>query len=652
MTPNKQADIQELEHDGNLWFILHKFLRSIASLPWLAEVVSLLGCIVFILQLWKYARLLPSVLDEGTYLYKGLLYVSGQYTMYQFYGPWSNKMPLSFLIPGSIQYLLEPGLLTGRGFAIALAVLMLLGSWVLGKRLGGRWWAAAVVWIFAINISAIKMFSLGVSQGLIACMLVWTLILVIGDDRPTWQIALGSILAGLMAITRLNLMPVLPVLILYVFWAHGRRKGLIAASLGILTIIIGYLIFWPGILQVWALLLPRSVTPFLNKWRTQTYFSSVWNPVITKENQILSLSQSIRNHFTALIALLIAVLLWPIKGGFKKKSDLRTAVFLCALFIILLLIHTWSSVGSYYCVFCLSSYLTFFSSIGILLIPLTYTAWRKQIPLRLQLVIILLIIFISTLVGFGVYEQIGKQILEIQIPRSILEFPDKVSGTVPIQNYLKKTYDYDFKTSRRVVSTILGFGISLLILFLAFVIRVIFPHLRKLFSKDNKSALPVYGYWALLLFLLIGSILSPVVDIMDERDAFFCNRDVIASYEAAGEHLASVIPPGAQVYWKGGNSVVPLLYVPEIKIYPPQLNGDYSYKYDGDPDQLLKYGWWSVPLADQWINEADFVLVQQRYYDEWYRKRLKSGAFEELESTNPTVYCEDNTHIRIFKRLP
>ena len=443
MTHNKQADIQELEHDGNLWFMLHKFLRSIASLPWLAEVVSLLGGIVFILQLWKYARLLPSVLDEGTYLYKGLLYVSGQYTMYQFYGPWSNKMPLSFLIPGSIQYLLEPGLLTGRGFAIALAVLMLLGSWVLGKRLGGRWWAAAVVWIFAINISAIKMFSLGVSQGLIACMLVWTLVLVIGDDRPTWQIALGSILAGLMAITRLNLMPVLPVLILYVFWAHGRRKGLIAASLGILTIIIGYLIFWPGILQVWALVLPRSVTPFLNKWRTQTYFSSVWNPVITKENQILSLSQSVRNHFTALIA----VLLWPIKDGFKKKSDLRTAVFLCALFIILLLIHTWSSVGSYYCVFCLSSYLTFFSSIGILLIPLTYTAWRKQIPLWLQLVIILLIIFISTLVGFGVYEQIGKQILELQIPRSILEFPDKVSGTMPLRNYLKKTYDYDFKTS-------------------------------------------------------------------------------------------------------------------------------------------------------------------------------------------------------------
>ncbi len=189
MTPNKQADIQELEHNGNVWFMFHEFLRSIASLPWLAEVVSLLGGIVFTLQLWKYARLLPSVLDEGTYLYKGLLYVSGQYTMYQFYGPWSNKMPLSFLIPGSIQYLLEPGLVTGRGFAIALAVLMLLGSWVLGKRLGGRWWAAAVVWIFAINISAIKMFSLGVSQGLIACMLVWTLVLVIGDDRPTWQIA-------------------------------------------------------------------------------------------------------------------------------------------------------------------------------------------------------------------------------------------------------------------------------------------------------------------------------------------------------------------------------------------------------------------------------------------------------------------------------
>ena len=56
-------------------------------------------------------------------------------------------------------------------------------------------------------------------------------------------------------------------------------------------------------------------------------------------------------------------------------------------------------------------------------------------------------------------------------------------------------------------------------------------------------------------------------------------------------------------------------------------------------------------MADQWIEEADFILVQQRFYDEWYRERLKTAEFEELESTPPSVYCEENSHIRIFRRV-
>jgi len=99
------------------------------------------------------------------------------------------------------------------------------------------------------------------------------------------------------------------------------------------------------------------------------------------------------------------------------------------------------------------------------------------------------------------------------------------------------------------------------------------------------------------------------------------------------------------------NSAVPLLYLPDIQVYPSQLNGDYTFKNYGDPDILVKHGYWSEELADRWLGEADFVLLQARFYDEWYRERLKNGAFEELESTPPSVYCEENTHIRIFKRV-
>ena len=77
------------------------------------------------------------MLDEGLYLYKGFLYASGRYWPFQDFGPWTNHMPLAFLIPGWIQRLVEPGLRTGRLYALALAALFLLAVWILARRLGG-----------------------------------------------------------------------------------------------------------------------------------------------------------------------------------------------------------------------------------------------------------------------------------------------------------------------------------------------------------------------------------------------------------------------------------------------------------------------------------------------------------------------------------
>ena len=49
----------------------------------------------------------------------------------------------------------------------------------------------------------------------------------LGEDRPLWQIILGSILAALAVLTRQNMAPVLPLLVLYIFWQHGKSDVLI-----------------------------------------------------------------------------------------------------------------------------------------------------------------------------------------------------------------------------------------------------------------------------------------------------------------------------------------------------------------------------------------------------------------------------------------
>src|SRR5690349_6501325 len=85
---------------------------------WLPGLVALIGGLVYLWQSILLAHTTPSNLDEGAYLYKGLLFAEGLYRPFQPYGVWTNKAPLAFLIPGYFQVLFEPGLRAGRYLAV------------------------------------------------------------------------------------------------------------------------------------------------------------------------------------------------------------------------------------------------------------------------------------------------------------------------------------------------------------------------------------------------------------------------------------------------------------------------------------------------------------------------------------------------------
>jgi hypothetical protein len=156
-----------------------------------------------------------------------------------------------------------------------------------------------------------------------------------------------------------------------------------------------------------------------------------------------------------------------------------------------------------------------------------------------------------------------------------------------------------------------------------------------------------------VVFLVVGTLLAPTMILGGGYTTYDCSDDVLESYEAAGKHLAENIPPGSRVYWNGQLSTVPLLYVQGIRIYPAQINGDYSLLRNGeDADLVNRFGRWNQALAYQWASEADYVLIEQRKFRDWLRDLMLSGGYEELTPTPPTVYCRDNSQIRIFKRLP
>lgn len=627
-------------------------LAQLAQWNWLAYALALAGGLLAAAQLWTFAHFQESVLDEGAYVYKGWLFATGRYVPYQAGGPWTNHTPLAFLIPGVLQTVFEPGLRTARYAAVALALLMILGLWIVSRRMGGRWWAAAAVWTLALNPAMLKTYSTAVTQGLVAAMLVWTLVLTLGEDRRLWQIGLGSLLAGLMIMTRINMLPVAPLLALYLVWQSGWRAGLVSAVGSGLAVVGLHAVYWPDILQVWTRL-PRTFTPFLDPWRLPVEYKGSWKPDVTPIGRVLSLFHAVRFNFVPMVGALASVALWPRRPAWKRDSDFRAAVLLAALFASLLLSHIWAALGKDYCVFCLAGYVAFFAPTGILLVILTLENWRTRLPIWLQALIAAVILIVSAGIGFGAFEQLGEGLYNLSIPRwMMLDFQP---GSVPLGAVLINKYGVEAQALRRFLplafGLIFGGGVVLITLVAGLLARRAARRGRP--SIAGASGAPAFGYWAALIFLAAGALLSPSTALGGGYGTYDCSQDVIASHEAAGHRLAEVIPPGAQVYWKGPLSAIPLLYVPEARIYPAQINDGYSMLEIGsDAETVTRFGRWNEALAHAWADEADVILIEERQFRGWLRSLVRSGGFEELEASPPTAACREDSAIRIFRRLP
>jgi hypothetical protein len=624
--------------------------KIISEIPFLAEGVALLAGFVFLLQTMKNADIMTSILDEGAYLYKGYLYLTGQYTLYQPYGPWGNHMPLSFLIPGVIQRFFGPGLRSGRYFAIFLAGLTLLGLWILVRRLGNRWWAALLIVIVAWSPTYSTYYSTAVSQVLVACMLVWSLVFVVGKNRPLWQIAIGSVIAGMLFMTRINMAIALPILIIYVFWQHGTRAGFVSAIAGILTVIIGHALYWSDILQMWARWLPRSLTPFLDNWRIPSKYTKYLQPELPSNTRLRSLLQGIRFHYTAIIGLLAALLLWSTRKMSKDRENFRTSVFLIALFIILFALHLLPTLLLDYCPYCIATYLAFFSLLGLLVIVSTFPHWQPVKSKWRALLAIGIILALTTGIAYDAFEQTGDWFLQIPVPR----FTWGILGThrsVTLSSVLINKFHLEEKFLRRAFPAIGGLLIGTSFVTLTFLASHIITRIEKRNNHIPASKISNFTYQSMVILLLVGTILYPTKLIAGNIRENECGNDIIMSHELVGEQLREIVPPGSLVYWFG-ESAVSLLYLPRIEIYPPQLNDSTTYYKDGDSDILLKFGAWNPELKQRWLDEADFILIEARFLKGSLKKTLKSSYYEEIQSTSPLYSCRPDSRIRIFHKKP
>lgn len=606
------------------------------SLP-LPELIALLGAILYLIQAVIFAHIRLPNLDEGSYLYKGYLLAKGVYTPFQPYGLWINKMYLSFFIWGWVQELFGPGLLAPRIFAVFLSVLALLGLWIVSRRLGNRWLASIAVWVLALNPTLISKYGTATAQVLIICMVTWVLVLSLGEDRPTWQLVTSAILAALMVLTRENMVFILPLLSLYVFWQHGQKKGFLALFTIIIVIGIGHLIYWPDIMHLWANWLPTDLFPFLVK-TTQMDMGEMalgLDPPLSLFSRLHSLSLAIRMHYIPFIGSLIVLFLWPKQSAWRTRAHFRAAVFLAVLFFVLLVSHAWASLWNNYCVFCFQDYLAFFGNVGLLLLVVTIGAWNKLPSILPRVAIITILLVCASAIGFSLFEQIGNGLLKLPIPRG--RGGHFLPGWATLWQGLSNKFHIAYPDARAYTPAVAGFAVGILLLILFLLIYLRHP-LRKTMKYACFSS---YG------FLLLGVFLLPLLNW--PFDVPLCQKNVIVSYKKIGDQLASVAPPGTKIYLDGSRTAVTLLDVPGVIILPPQLNDIYSYRIGGDPDLVLRNGFWNEQIAFAWRDNADVFVIEGERLSAW-EDYLTPDKFEQIPLSQDLSFCSPKADIFLFKR--
>jgi len=577
----------------------HNLRAAIANKPLLAYLIAILGGLVFAIQAWQYAHFQTSFVDEGAFLYMGHRFLDGTGVSYGSLGPWGYYAPLSFLIPGLNQEFFGSGLQAGRYFSIVISLLMLVGLWVSARRLGGKWWAMATIWAVALMPMQIKMYTLGMSQVLAACFLTWTLALVLGEERPFWQVVVGSFMAGLTVMTRHNLVPLIPLLVGYIFWQHGRKAGWYSMLACLLPVLIATIAYWPNILRLWSFY-----------WLPVKWLSSYGAPpdTIAAVNgslmpafltQLSAFFLGFRAQYFVLMGAFTTLLIWPYHGQWKSKANGKVGVFLAVLFFVLLVLHGWASLGYTQCTFCFAPYLAFFSNIALLLV-ISAATWLNPLTKSRQILIVTYLLFVSLGIGLATYDKFGDWLLSFPVPR--------VSGGlhlgewVTLWDYVGNKLNMDYFVARLILPPFFGLvGGMLLIL-------AVFAGYRFLLRRNGEVSRS-FGSIVLIVFLMAGYFISPLMN-GDYRQDGDCAQDVIANYEKIGQELADLIPAGSNIYWDVG-SAVPLLYLPDANLHLVQIYGEYSYRIGGSPDEMEKYGYWNEELARRWMAEADFLVFEE-----------------------------------------
>ena len=602
-------------------------------------ILSISVILLYFIQASNYTHYIQPVMDESSYLLKGKWFINGTYKPFQDYGPLPTYPPLSFISLGISQLLLDSGLESGRIIAVFYSVIMLVGLWLTVNRLRGKWWALFSVGLFVISPAWIIYYSRAMTQGISSLLVVWSLYFLLGEKKKNWEPYVGVILAAMTTMIRQNMLPYLGLVILYVIWMEGIRKGWKHALAGILIFILSNLVFLPRIYtNIYAEHLPDIINNAVYKLINIDPMAKV---AIQKDflviDEIQVLFDGVRYYFPPVIAT-IATFIIPLKILIINKKY-HNLIFLASSFLLLTGIHFLACVRENIFLYSFPAYIAFYLPLGIVLIPELISTLPIQKSRISTLAFACFGILITAGIGLGIREKISPLLFKLRVPSSTSLF----QGEFELWDVLLTRFGIPISTQNYLLPVVAGVLIGLMILAVAGIVWLLLKNIQK----------PTY-YLNVLFFTLfsLGLILSPTYILAGKGSIGVCENDVLERNKIIGEKLRSTLSPGARIYWEG-NIPTPLLYLTDFKFHPVQLNMHFNFLVGGDPDIVERNGYWNDELAVRWIREADYLLLSPETAAS--RGIQSDPAYQEMfslqeitESLNP---CSDSTVLLIFKRI-
>ncbi len=598
--------------------------------------LTLLSGVFLLVRSFHYANILPARIDESLFLYKGYLFARGVYQPFDPYGLWTNKNPLSFLIPGWFELIFGAGLRTGRVLSIVLGLLTVLALWIIVKKFTNDWFALLAVAVIALNPFYAWTFSQFISQSLAAVLLAWMLVFTLGKDKPIGQIIFGTLLAVLLVQVRQNMLPVIPFLILYIYWENGKKAGNTSLIVGLVSFIVLTAIYWPDIIRNYLAVIPGFLQSFAIKTINMPDSTLVVSNVSSLIERLASFTQGLRTHFPEILGAFIASI-WIFLPANQKKSSYKSVLFLTVLFLVLFLAHLWASVFKNFCVYCFANYLAFFGILGAVLLAFCLYQAKEKISSFWVVSGILFLIIVCTCVGLSIFQDTGHFLMDLKVPRiKNLSFQP---GATELWTMLSNKFGFTFDELEIMIPVAFGLLSGLL-----------FWGISALIQRFRENGIS-FLFTAVFVFTILGSAFTFPLNEQQYSGALqSCSGDSISSYEAIGEYLDSQIEPGSKVWWWGISGQIVLSYIDDIQIYPPQLNYMFNYILGGTSDRLFELGYWNEDLAQEWLSEADYLIVENTTFSGDVVKWIDAGLFEELPHTISINQCSTADYFRIFRR--